>query len=877
MQAMTVDQLREAFLSFFEKHQHLRVAGASLVPHNDPTLLLTAAGMVPFKPYFLGQEEPPCRRITSCQRCVRTPDIDNVGITDRHATFFEMLGNFSFGDYFKKEAIPFAWEFCVDVLKIAPERLWVTIYEDDDEAYAIWRDSVGVPAEKIGRLGKEDNWWGLGIGPCGPCSEIYVDRGPELGCGKPDCRPGCDCERFMEIWNLVFNQYDQAEDGTLSPLERTGIDTGMGLERLAAMLQGVSSIFDTDVMRPIVTYIAEQAGVQYRVNPKHDVSLRVISDHMRSVTFMIHDGILPGNEGRGYVLRRLLRRAVRHARLLGIERSFLSGVVDVVVRQMQAGYPELVSSLEYIKRIVNLEEQRFHETLDQGMEILQRLIESVQGTTKEIKGDDAFRLHDTFGFPLELTMEIAADKGVTVDTDGFNAAMEKQRERARAARAEQGYLGADMGVYNELDLPAGEFLGYDTLEASAEIVGLVQNEEPVGRLQGSGKADIILAATPFYPEGGGQVADKGVITGAQGSFHVERVFKTGKGVIVHSGVFTGDFELHETVSAKVQPEHRMPTARNHTATHLLHKSLHEVIGEHANQAGSLVSPERLRFDFNHYEAISVADLAEIERRVNAAILRNMPVITKVTSFDAAVKAGAMALFDEKYGDKVRIVSVGDYSMELCGGTHVRSSGEIGLFRIVSEGSIASGVRRIEAVTGEGALQYIDELSQTLESAAARLQVTPRDVPQQIDKVMGRMKQLEKEINELKGKLVGSQLDDLLNQAIDCGGIKVLAAVIPNADMTALCELGDRLKERMGPSALALSSGSNGKVHLVMMATTEAVAKGVHAGNLIRKVAEHVDGKGGGMPTMARAGGKNPAGQEKAMAAALEALREVLGG
>lgn len=877
MQVMTVDQLREAYLSFFESKGHLRLPSASLVPHGDPTLLLTAAGMVPFKPYFLGKEVPPHTRLTTCQRCVRTPDIDNVGITDRHGTCFEMLGNFSFGDYFKAEAIPWAWEFCTKVLQLDPERLWVTIYLDDDEAFEIWHKVVGVPAERIGRLGKDDNWWGLGVGPCGPCSEIHVDRGPEKGCGKPDCRPGCDCERFMEIWNLVFNQYNQDEDGSLHPLARKGIDTGMGLERLAAMLQGVQSIFDTDLMRPIIDFVAGQAGIGYRQDPQADISLRVVSDHMRGVVFMVFDGILPGNEGRGYVLRRLLRRAVRHARLLGIKHDFLPSVVDVVVQQMKTGYPELLSRIDYIKRIVALEEQRFHETLDQGMDILNRLIDNVKDTSGEISGEDAFRLHDTYGFPLELTKEIASDRHVQVDKAGFDAAMQQQRDRARAARAEHGYLGEEKDSYSELHLPPTEFVGYQTLTATSEIVAIIQNGEQVGRLNGSGKAELLLVTTPFYAEGGGQVGDTGVIEAPGGMLQVENVVRVGNGLFVHRGNFTGELQIGDQVQARVYAEHRLPTARNHSATHLLHKALHEVIGEHANQAGSQVSPDRLRFDFTHFEAISAADLAEIEQRVNAAVMRNMPVETTITTLDEAVKLGAMALFGEKYGDQVRVVRIGNYSMELCGGTHVASSGEIGLFRIVSEGGIASGVRRIEAVTGEGALRYINDEAQSLAAAASRLQVAPRDVPQQLDKVLLQIKQLEREVQGLKTRLVTSRLDELVSQAENINGIRVLTVNMPGLDMEALCGLGDKLKEQLAPCALALGSGAGDKAQLVLMATPEATQRGIHAGELIRKVAAHVKGAGGGQAGMARAGGKDPAGLPAAMEAANAAFRAKLTG
>jgi alanyl-tRNA synthetase len=872
---MTVDELREAYLAFFEERGHLRLASASLVPHGDPTLLLTAAGMVQFKPFFVGKEVPPKGRVTTCQRCLRTPDIEHVGKTDRHGTFFEMLGNFSFGDYFKREAIGWSWEFATRVLGLDPSLLWVTIYLDDDEAAAIWRDEIGVPAERIVRLGKDDNFWGIGVGPCGPCSEIYVDRGVAHGCGGPDCQPGCDCERFMEVWNLVFIQYYQDEQGALHPLAKKGIDTGMGLERTAAMLQGATSIFDTDLVKPIVDYVAAQAGVRYGEDPQADVSLRVISDHLRGVTFMVSDGILAGNDGRGYVLRRLLRRAVRHARLLGIQRDFLCGVVDVVVRQMRVGYPELPERAAYIKRVVALEEERFHTTLDQGMEILERLIEGVIGASKQIAGDDAFRLHDTYGFPFELTAEIAADRGVSVDQVGFEAAMERQRQRARAARTELGYMGEDKGIYADLSLAPTVFVGYDTLAANTQIVALMAGGEQVSRLSGSGAAELVLAATPFYAESGGQVGDTGVIEADEGLFTVQSTIQVGQGLTVHRGEFRGDLHLGDAVQAKVCAERRRPTQRNHTATHLLHKALHEIVGEHANQAGSLVAPDRLRFDFAHFEALSAATVEELEERVNSVIWANLPVEAAAMDYEAAIRAGAMALFGEKYGNEVRMVQVGDYSRELCGGTHVRSTGEIGLFRIVSEGSVASGVRRIEAVTGEGAFRFTKEEAQTLALAAERLQAVPRDVPKQLDRLFSQVKELEREVETLRGRLVAGELDDLARASAAIDGVNVLAASVDGLDMDGLCALGDRLKASLGPCALALGSHTDGKVQLVLMATPEAVARGVNAHELIRKVAPLVGGGGGGTPAMARAGGRLPGGIAEALAEADRALKEKL--
>jgi alanyl-tRNA synthetase len=877
VQAMTVDQLRTAYLEFFEAKGHLRLPSASLVPTADPTLLLTVAGMIPFKPYFVGKEIPPRNRITTCQRCLRTADIENVGKTDRHGTFFEMLGNFSFGDYFKSEVIAWAWEFVTEVLGFDPASLWITIYLDDDEAFEIWNTQIGVPAERIVRLGKEDNFWGIGVGPCGPCSEIHVDRGAAYGCGNPDCQPGCDCERFMELWNLVFIQFHQDENGDLHPLVRKGIDTGMGLERVAAILQGVQSIFDTDLLRPIIDHVAQQVGVVYGADAQSDESLRVISDHMRGVVFMVYDGVLPSNERRGYVLRRLLRRAVRHGHLLGIKRAFLTGVVDVVVKQMQVGYPDLLDRVDHIKRVVAQEEQRFHATLEQGMSILTRLMQEVDPESGVISGEDVFRLHDTYGFPLELTEEIAADRGIGIDKAGFEAMMKQQRARARAARTETGYLGDESEGYGDLELPATLFAGYETCDLTTEIVAVVTDGEQVGHVSGSGTAGVVLAKTPFYAESGGQVADAGVIKGAQGSFAVQQVLRLGSGTIVHHGRFEGEMRVGEQVQAQVYRDRRLPTQRNHTATHLLHWALHGVLGEHANQAGSLVAPDRLRFDFTHFAALDAEAIAELERRVNSLILQNLPVTTKAMSYEDAVASGAMALFGEKYDNQVRVVQIGEYSQELCGGTHVRSTGEIGLFRIVGESSVAAGVRRIEAVTGEGALKLIAEESKTLAGIATLLQVGVPEVEDQVERVMDQLKQLEKELESVKSQLVVSRLDDLLASAEQIDGLAVVAAEVDNMDTDGLCALGDTLKQRLGSSILALGSGDGERAYLVLMATPEAVAKGVAANALIKQVAPLVKGGGGGSPAMARAGGKNPAGLGEALAKVKAMVSETLQG
>ena len=873
---LSADALRERYLNFFADKGHAVLPGASLVPAGDPTLLLTSAGMVPFKPYFLGLEQPKHPRITTCQRCVRTGDIDKVGLTSRHHTFFEMLGNFSFGDYFKREAIHYAWEFVTRELELSPERLWASIYIEDDEAFDIWHREVGLPKERIVRLGRADNFWEIGVGPCGPCSEIHYDRGEEFGCGRPDCAPGCDeCERYLEIWNLVFIQYHQDAEGNLTPLKTKGIDTGMGLERTASVLQGVSGNFEIDNIKPIIDFIARAAGVTYGEGGKTDVSLRVITDHMRGVTFMINDGILPGNEGRGYVLRRLLRRAVRHARLLGIDGNFLPSVVDQVVEQMRAGYPELEASRESIKRVVQIEESRFHDTLDQGMAILEELVRAVEASGgKVLSGADAFRLYDTYGFPVELTQEILADRGFELDMDGFNQAMAEQRQRARAARGQMGYLGDVEPMYAELDLGIAQtrFVGYETTQSEAQVVGLIAQGERVGRVDAGQEVELFLDTTPFYPEGGGQVPDTGEIAAAGGRMRVEQVARVAGGLIVHRGrVIAGTIKVGDRVTARVDARARQDTARNHTATHLLHKALHEVLGDHANQAGSLVAPDRLRFDFNHFQPVSAEELREVERRVNEKILENLPVTARITSFAEAKASGAMALFGEKYGDEVRVVEIGDYSKELCGGTHVRSSGELGLFKILSEGSVAAGVRRIEAVTGYGALQLVGERERVLMQAAQRLQASPADLPKQVEKMLATLREQEREIAKLKGRLAQAQVGALVDQAEEVGGVHLITASIDGLDMDGLRTLGDRLKERLECAAVVLGSVQGNRVLLVAMATDGAVARGVRADEALRRAAAVVGGGGGGSERMAQAGGKDP----QALPAALQAAREHL--
>jgi len=880
MQQWSGDQLREEFLRFFEEKGHKRLPSAPLIPHGDPTLLLTAAGMVPFKPYFLGKAVPEHPRITTCQRCVRTLDIDQVGLTDRHNTFFEMLGNFSFGDYFKQDAIAWAWEFVTERMGIPRERLWVSVYLEDDEAARIWEHEIGVPAGRIIRLGKEDNFWEIGVGPCGPCSEIHVDRGPERGCGHPDCRPGCPrCERFVEIWNLVFIQFHKDEDGRYTPLERKGIDTGMGLERAAALLQGVGSNFEIDLVRPILDRVAARAGVAYKADPRADVSLRVITDHMRAVTFLIHDGVLPGNEGRGYVLRRLLRRAVRHGRLLGIDGPFLSDIASAVVQQMRVGYPEVVEREAYIRRIIETEEQRFHQTLSQGLEILEEVFAAAERDGRRVlPGEDVFRLYDTYGFPLELSREIAAERGFAVDEEGFRAAMERQRERARAARGDEGYMGRDQQKVPGLtQLPATEFVGYDRLEIEGRVLALLVNGESVAAAHRGQEVEVVLDRTPFYPEGGGQVGDTGTISGADGQVEVLDARRTEAGLILHRGrVASGRLAVGQRVLATVDGRTRAATQRHHTATHLLHAALHEILGEHANQAGSLVAPDRLRFDFTHFEPLTAEQLAALERRVNKQIIADLPVTWTEMPLADARRIGARALFGEKYGDRVRVVRIGDYSLELCGGTHVQRSGELGFFKIVSEGSVAAGVRRIEAVAGEAAWRHVAAQEALLREVSDRLRTPLAQIPQQLDGMLSQLRRLEKERAALKAQLLAMRVDALLAQAEAVGGARVVVAQVRDVEPDDLVTLGDLVRDRLGSGAVVLATVSDGKVSLVAMASRDLVNEGVHAGQIVRAAAQMVDGGGGGQPHMARAGGRNPARVDAALAQARDMVRAQLG-
>ncbi|MBO5030415.1 MAG: alanine--tRNA ligase [Lachnospiraceae bacterium] len=868
-----VNELRRMFLEFFESKEHLAMKSFSLVPHNDNSLLIINSGMAPLKPYFTGQEIPPRRRVTTCQKCVRTGDIENVGKTARHLTFFEMLGNFSFGDYFKHEALAWSWEFLTKVVGLDPERLYPSIYCEDEEAFHIWVDEIGVPAEKITRFyrdpetGECDNFWEHGAGPCGPCSEIYYDRGIKYGCGKPDCKVGCDCDRFMEVWNNVFTQFDGDGKGHYEELAQKNIDTGMGLERLAVVVQDVDTVFDINTMKAIRDRICEAAGVEYQKDEKHDVSIRLITDHIRSATFMISDGIMPTNEGRGYVLRRIIRRAARHGRMLGIDGTFMADFAKTVIDECKDGYPELDEKKDFIFKVLTQEEEKFNKTIDQGLAILSEMEEAMQKAgEKVLSGADAFKLYDTYGFPVDLTKEILEEKGFSIDEEGFKAAMEEQRTKARKARKVTNYMGADVTVYESID-PAvtTEFIGYDKLSAASKVTVLTTESELVEALSDGEIGTIIVEQTPFYATMGGQQGDKGVITTASGEFAVEDTIKLLGGKVGHIGKMTrGMIKVGDEVTLSVDSTRRAKTCRNHSATHLMQKALREVLGTHVQQKGSYQDDERTRFDFSHFEAMTAQELAAVEKMVNEKIAENIAVDTQVMTMDEAKKTGAMALFDEKYGETVRVVSMGDFSKEFCGGTHVKNTGEITAFKIVSESGVAAGVRRIEALTGDNVFAYYKNIEDELEAAAKAAKATPATLIEKIGHMMAEIKALQSENESLKSKAAKEALGDVMNQVAEVKGVKLLAARVDGVDMNGLRDLGDQLKAKLGDGVVLLASGVDGKVNLVAMATDAAMAKGAHAGNLIKGIAALVGGGGGGRPNMAQAGGKNPEGIDKAI-------------
>lgn len=868
MEKMGLNEIRELFLKFFENKDHLRLASFSLIPNNDKSLLLINAGMAPLKPFFTGQKIPPRKRVTTCQKCIRTGDIENVGNTSRHATFFEMLGNFSFGDYFKKEIIPWAWEFSTEILKLPKDKLYVTIFEDDDEAFNIWATCTDIDPARIFRLGKEENFWEHGQGPCGPCSEIHFDKGEGTIKTVEEFIKAGDEDRVLEFWNLVFTQFDKDENGNYNKLSNPNIDTGMGLERIATIMQGVDNIFEVDTMKSILTKISSISGVEYGKNKESDKSIRIISDHIRSITFMISDGILPSNEGRGYVLRRLLRRAARHGKKLGITTVFLCDVTDVVIDNFSLCYPELKQKKEYIKKIIKLDEEKFDETIDSGLQILNEYI-SVMDIKKEVtlSGSLAFKLYDTFGFPLELTEEILEEKHMGVDKDGFNQEMQLQRNRARAARAESNFMGTEDTILDKIPLELITlFDGYNKDELSSNINFMIKDEEYAEVLESGDTGVILTEITPFYSEMGGQVGDRGLIIGENFKAQVIDCRKNISGKIIHAVKVTeGIAKTGDIVTLKVDEERKNNIRRNHTATHMLNAALREVLGQQVHQSGSFVDDERLRFDFNHFEAVKPEELKEIEIIVNKNVIKVENVDTKVMQLEEAKKSGAVAIFDDKYKGEIRVVSVGDFSKEFCGGTHVKNSGEIGLFKIISECGVASGVRRIEAVTAIKALDYVEEKIELLKQAATPLKCSDKELPDKIQSQIIEIKEKEKIIEELKIKMAGSSLESFLSNCVEIKGVKLVTGVLDEVDGAALRELADKLRDKVGDGCIiVLGSSCQGKAQFIVMAGKDAINKGAHSGKIVKQIAQIAGGSGGGRPDMAQAGGKDIAKIQEAI-------------
>lgn len=858
MKQYGLNELRSKYLTFFETKHHLKMKSFSLVPQNDKSLLLINAGMAPLKPYFTGQEIPPSKRITTCQKCIRTGDIENVGKTSRHGTFFEMLGNFSFGDYFKKEAIEWAWEFVTEELKIPKEKLYVSVYEEDDEAEEIWHKNIGLPLNKIYRMGKKDNFWEHGVGPCGPCSELYVDRGEKYGCNNKECQVGCECDRYVEIWNLVFTQFEKDDNGNYNLLSNPNIDTGMGLERLAAIMQNVDSIFDVDTIKELRDEVCRISKVTYNKDTKKDVSIRLITDHIRSVTFMIVDGILPSNEGRGYVLRRLLRRAARHGKLLNIEGDFLANLSRTVIKVSKDAYIELEQKKDYIFKVISNEEERFSETIDQGLAILTGYIEQMKKEkTQQLNGQLAFKLYDTFGFPLDLTKEILEENNMTIDETGFNKEMEQQRERARSARDEMNYMGAAETIYNKLDTSmTTEFVGYDNKTYESKIVALTTEEAIVDVLNKGQRGTIFVGKTPFYSTSGGQVNDIGNIESNNSVFVVEDVIKIVGNKIGHIGYMKkGTIKNGEKVVLNINKEIRQDTAKNHSATHLLHKALKNVLGTHVEQAGSNVSSDRLRFDFTHFQSLSNKELKAVEFEVNQKIFESLQVDTKIMSIEKARNEGAMALFGEKYGDEVRVVTMGDYSKELCGGTHVSNTSNINTFKIISESGVAAGVRRIEALTSSKALEYYNEVDLTLKEISNIIKIEPSMIVKKINTILEDIKNLQQENNKLKNKLAQSSVETLIKNMETINNINVISVKVDNSNMNDLRNLGDQIKQKIQSGIIVLATTIDNKVNLLVMITDDIIKIGGHAGKLIKEIAQIVGGGGGGRPNIAQAGGK----------------------
>ncbi|MGN0107858.1 MAG: alanine--tRNA ligase [Hominilimicola sp.] len=876
MKSMGVNEIREKFLSFFESKGCLRLGSFPLIPKNDASLLLINSGMAPMKPWFQNPETAPRRRVTTCQKCIRTGDIENVGKTARHGTYFEMLGNFSFGDYFKHEATAWAWEFFTKVMEIPEERLWISVYEDDDEAKDIWINEVGVDPTHIVKLGKEDNFWEHGTGPCGPCSEIYFDRGEEYGCDSPTCGVGCDCDRFMEVWNLVFTQFDKDEDGNYNPLPNPNIDTGMGLERLAVVMQGVDNLFEVDTVQDVMKHICRIANLEYKKDEKKDVSLRVITDHIRSTVMMVSDGVIPSNEGRGYVLRRLLRRAARHGKLLNIDRQFLFEVADTVIDTSKSAYPELEEKREYIRKIIKKEEERFDATIDNGIVVLNGYIEDAKKNgKKELTGEEAFKLHDTYGFPLDLTIEMAQEQGLEVDVDGFNRAMQEQKETARNARADGSSWDGDEVYEFEMVNDPTEFLGYDTLKAPSHVVGIVADGDVTKTISDGETGIIVTYQTPFYAEMGGQSGDIGKIYNENAEAEVVYTKKTNDGIYLHEvKVIKGEFSLTDKVNLEVDEANRTAIARNHSATHLLHKALKETLGSHVAQAGSLVTADRLRFDFSHFEAMTTEQIAQVEEKVNDVILKCLPITVQELPIDEAKKLGATAQFGEKYGDVVRVVSMGDYSVEFCGGTHLTNTGRCGLFKILSESGVAAGVRRIEAVTGRGVLEYIKNNDALIANTAAALKTNQiHEIDKRAESVMAQSRELEKQIDEFKQRIAAAKANNIMAGKKHIGDIQLFTAQVDGMGADEMKAMADKIKAEVPCSVAVMGAQTDGKITFVAMASKDSVKKGVHCGKIIKDITAIAGGRGGGKPDMAQGGGSDASKIDDALARVDEIVAE----
>lgn len=868
----SINNIRKEYLNFFSSKGHLTEQSFSLIPKNDKSLLLIGAGMAPLKKYFTGAETPPSKRMATCQKCVRTGDIDNVGLTARHLTFFEMLGNFSFGDYFKKEAIEWAWELLTDVLKIDKDRLWVTVYLDDDEAADLWHNNVGIPRERIVKLGKEDNFWELEVGPSGPCSEIYFDTGSDRGCGSADCKPGCDCSRFIEIWNLVFTQFDKDEKGVYHPLPNPNIDTGMGLERVACVLQDKPTVFDVEPLFSIVKKVEEISGIPYGSDKKSDVFMKIICDHSRAATFMIGDGVLPSNEGRGYVLRRLIRRAIRKGKSLGIHNEFLTKTVKVVIDNWKEAYPELSEKESYILKVVSLEEEKFKITIDQGLELLMKEIQFLDDLNRKVlDGKTAFKLYDTYGFPQELTEEILGEHGFNLDKENLKGLMEEHRNMAREARSKTGSSGWKDQDFT-LTAENTVFTGYTNLTDTAEIIEIIVDSEKVNTICEGQSGTIVLDKTPFYAEGGGQTGDTGELKKENALANVTETSKFNNSVYLHEiNVVKGNISVGDIITAKVNTDQRKNTAKNHTATHILHKVLKEILGDHVNQAGSYVSENRLRFDYTHFEAVDDKTLKQIEKRVNEEILADLSVNTEILSIKEARESGAMALFDEKYQEKVRVVSVGDFSKELCGGTHIDETAKIGMFIIISEGSIASGIRRIEAVTGKAAIQYFNELYGITDELSLSMKASKDELVNKVNSLKKEVKDKEKEIQKLNNELMKVNIKNILTKYEEIGNVKLFALEFKDTDANTLREIADKIKDKNESCAVLLASDLTDKVLFVAAVTKDLVQKGIHAGNMVKEAAKITGGGGGGRPDFAQAGGSNPEKIHEAMEAVKKQL------